>query len=287
VIITKLSGGLGNQLFQYAAGLAASRAAGRPLYCDLSWYAAIKESDTKREMKLAYLGLPVDEVTRVVRTRLAVQKYLKFCGCRFRTLEYIKDVEMGFDERIISVKGDAYLDGYWQSYRYSEGVDEELRKLLKSSRAADRSDTWKIRFELDKSESAGVHVRRGDYVTSPTASKIYAVPDIDYYVRAIARLRSMGVKRFLFFSDDIAWCAKSFGEDSQHIYVSGQGGLSDADELLILSACDHQIIANSTFSWWAAHLNARPDKHVIAPSKWFHSRQGAPAGLIPPTWIVM
>jgi hypothetical protein len=146
------------------------------------------------------------------------------------------------------------IEGFFQSEKYFKHHRDKLLKKFKSS------------FPYYPDERVAIHVRRGDYLK---VSDYHPVCDLDYYQRAIDMFPAD--TKFLVFSDDIDWCEQSFeGKRFTHYQAIGLiSGLGDLDDFYLMSSCHHQIISNSTFSWWASWLNTNPDKRIIAPKQWF------------------
>lgn len=160
------------------------------------------------------------------------------------------------------------LSGYYQSYKYFEGQESFIKNIFEFSFRADRSY-----------DTTSIHIRRGDYVT--VGNDFHTNLTLDYYNQAMSIINS---EKYLVFSDDIAWC-KTQLVGPQFEYVEGN---NPAVDLALMASCDHNIIANSSFSWWAAYLNKNHEKKIVAPQKWFgpklpHNLQD----LRPESWIVI
>lgn len=162
------------------------------------------------------------------------------------------------------MEGDVYLDGYFQSEKYFSNYAEDIKNLFKLSPQLrceimiSAADKFKDDFN---GETCSIHVRRGDYLNSPDH---HPTQDVSYYMKAA---KKVGMdKKFLIFSDDIPWCKENFPEMNNLFFIEG---LKDYEDLLLMSSCKHNIICNSSFSWWAAWINQNPNKIVIAPQKWF------------------
>jgi hypothetical protein len=162
-----------------------------------------------------------------------------------------KETRFAYDP--IPYRPDLRLHGYFQSERYFGRHAETVRRHLTPHGVPPRDSFRGI---------ASVQVRRGDYLSFP---QHHPVLPMDYYTEAIARLRAEGTRRFLVFSDDLGWCRANFcGEGVEVI-----GPMDPLDQFATTIACDHHIMANSTFSWWSAWLDPSPHKRVIAPRRWF------------------
>lgn len=164
--------------------------------------------------------------------------------------------ERSFEYHPIEYKNGLDLIGYFQSERYFKDSEELIRYYFDFK--DELIDDEKI--EIAK-KSCSIHIRRTDYLNFP---EYHPFPGIDYYEKAIKLMRDMGISDFIIFSDDIEWCKKNFGS-----FFKYSEGLSDIQDLALMSKCKNHIIANSSFSWWGAWLNNNKDKKVIAPSLWF------------------
>ncbi len=265
MIIASLKGGLGNQMFQYALGRNLSIKLGAPLFLDIDSY----ESNPGRSFSLNRFPIAAE----IAGTR---QKKL----CR-----RISEKSFGFDADIVHAGDNIILDGYWQSEKYFLDISKIIRSDFELKEKAPRIDD--IRRAIDESLSVSLHVRRGDYL-SPKHAKVYVQCGADYFSRALAKVGESipGKIRIFVFSDDPDWVKAHIRLPSSAETVSGRG-FSDSEELFLMSRCKHNIIANSSFSWWGAWLNPNPDKIVIAPRKWFVDPSKDERDLIPPSWITL
>lgn len=167
------------------------------------------------------------------------------------------------------------LNGYWQSEKYFAHCREEVLKAF--------GFNWMPVFP----ETCAIHVRRGDYLNYPDKHPVVTKSYIDMATTYIRR--QTGVNHFLFFSDDIEWCKQYAKEDRGVETFDFSESRTELEDLELMSSCQHQIISNSTFSWWAAWLNQNPDKVVISPSKdnWFGPGNAHldTKDIIPDSWI--
>jgi hypothetical protein len=176
-------------------------------------------------------------------------------------------VEQGFHYQDIVVSEPTALMGYFQSEKYFGHCAEEIRRVF--TPRAELSQEMETAFgRLPDGNTCSVHVRRTDYVRNPN---LFDPTSTDYYEKAISRIDRDAT--FLFFSDDIAWCKERF-RDRRFVFIEG---LTDFADMLLMSRCKAHIVANSSFSWWGAWLDANPNKIVIAPAKWFAGKYADPA----------
>jgi len=279
MITTRLKGGLGNQMFQYAVARAVTQKNDQNLALDISWFKA----QDKREFSLAGFNLKGEIVDLNLWQSLTYSSnFLKYITNDKKT--YINEQkEFSFDPSIFSASGDTLMEGYWQHPLYFSSVEEIIREDFTLKRGFGK-EAESIKRQIENSQSVSVHLRRGDYVEDDKINKIYKVCSQDYYSYAIKLIENDIESPHLFiFSDDINWVKENMNFKHQVTYVS-QKGLSDIEELVLMSYCKHNIIANSTFSWWAAWLNENTSKLVITPLKWFNDSERSSQCLIPNSW---
>lgn len=202
-----------------------------------------------------------------------------------RRLNEIK--ENSFEWKPLSyVRHNTFLDGYWQSYKYFEEYDGEIRSqyALKTKLANGLEDYLNI---IDNFSTCAIHIRRGDYLGKKNT---HGLCTKSYYLDAINYMSSnIDVEKYIIFTDDEAWVKNDFMPQLKIkvILVDRSESINDAHYLTLMSSCQHQVIANSTFSWWAAYLNKNKSKAIIAPKRWFanEAMEIQTSFLIPPGWI--
>jgi hypothetical protein len=272
MIITKLYGGLGNQMFQYAAGISLADRLATKVIADTVWYADQEQLGVRatRQFELDIFGVKPNNYNVVDKLRLKIEP-----------LKYFKEPPnkaMTFLQAIKNLNGNILLDGYWQSEKYFKNAEAKVFKTFSFS----PSESSQALFnKITGSESISIHVRRGDYVNDPLTKKTYNNLAGSYYKQAIKIVTDVVRKpKFFVFSDDINWCKQNLKIDSV-IYVEGNKSFED---MMLMSACKHNIIANSSFSWWGAWLNQNPGKIVVAPRRWFNDKTLDTKDLIPSAW---
>jgi hypothetical protein len=288
VIVVRLLGGLGNQMFQYAAGRRLAAVHGAELVLDRGWFDNEgRRAAAPRTYELDRFGVP-ERTISLTQWKLAwltgssrAQRLLGRRRRRFTALR--EDGSFRVDRRVLDAPDDSILVGYWQSERYFEDVADAVRERFAFTsplvgRAAE------VAAAIGAAESVGVHVRRGDYVNDPHTNSFHGTLEPEYYARALDRLRERlgGELAAFVFSDDPEWAQSSLALPLETTFVDGVG--DHHDELRLLSLCRHQVIANSSFSWWAAWLNANDAKRVIAPRRWFRDESIDTSDLVPPSW---
>lgn len=266
MIIVRLRGGLGNQLFQFAAGYSLAHRHGVELKSDLYTYQ--KHPLRKYELHNFNVSLPEasrEEVHQFTGSNF-LDRYLNKKSNYFYSPKVFAQPHYHFYDDFFSLPAPLYLSGYWQSEKYFMNVADSIRKTFTPSRPLDPKNEELIKT-VRSSESVAVHIRRSDYKTG----SFFQPMGLDYYRRALDEIeKKVNNPRYFIFSDDIAWTRQQLADLKDATFIDHNKGDDSFKDLLLMSACKNQIIANSTFSWWAAWLNDNKDKVVIAPQTWFH-----------------
>jgi hypothetical protein len=296
MIIVRLSGGMGNQMFQYAAGRALAEKYGVPLALDttfllhrISYPHFLRPHFVFRDFDLdvfsinATIAKPSD--IRWWNRPILWGKLMLGIDALLRTIAIIPGWEKRlfyFDERIFSLGPNAYLAGFWQNVNYFSSIAGIIKKdfALKDPLP---ERTQQLLDEVRESDSVCVHVRRSDMA----AKSFHGAPDADYYLRAVEYIaRHASIGKLYVFSDDIDWCKNNFRFPHPTVFVGHEyAGKKGEGHLALMSACKHFIIPNSTFSWWAAWLGATDASVVIVPKQWIAQKSLDTNGLIPKGWI--
>ena len=291
MIIVKLMGGLGNQMFQYALGRRVAYQRRTSLKLDLTWF----QTQTLRSYQLDKLKISagiaspedVEELTRAKwgglkgRVYQAIQRRLPY----YRRSVVVEQTPF-FDPRIVKcVSRNAYLMGYWQSEKYFIPIASLLREELKLNELLS-PDCQAWAEKISKVKSVSLHVRRGDYVNNLNTNDFHGTCTLAYYADAIKYVRHHFPETNIFvFSDDMNWARQNLGSYAPLELVEIKNTNRDQEELMLMSLCDHHIIANSSYSWWGAWLGTNPEKAVIAPRKWFNDTTRNTMDLIPESWV--
>jgi len=287
MIIVRLKGGLGNQMFEYALGRVLSLKNNTELLLDLSFLKRNLPNITKRSF-----DLDVFNIKAKIADTSEIPFYFKFPpNNTFRKLAetlrktfHIRGQERGFsfDPSVLSLSGDVCLDGYWQSPKYFGGFEEVIRNdfTLKNEPA---QNIKALADEISKTNSLCIHVRRGDYV----ANAFHEVVNNEYYQRGIQYIKGKSpIERIYVFSDDIGWCKDNLTFEFPVVFVEeSYAGEKGEGHMYLMSLCQNFIIANSSFSWWAAWLSTRENKIVICPQQWFADPVMDSSDLIPREWV--
>lgn len=285
MFFVQLMGGLGNQMFQYALGRNLSIRQQTPLVLDASH---LKDPGvTPREYGLDVFCIQATRMCMRDRLRFMRSRCFQKLGLPFFFLRTVKEQTCMFDASILTLEQTSSLRGYWQSYKYFSDIADQIRNDFQLKKTyQDILEQKKIYKKIrDAEQSISLHVRRTDYL-SPVSQQILGTCSRSYYDEA---LRLMGQKEkdlsLFIFSDDLAWCKKTFHDVILPItFVGEEESLEDFEELILMSLCKHHIIANSTFSWWGAWLSSQ-NGIVIAPQKWFSSNDYSSMDLIPSNWL--
>ncbi|MEI8232356.1 MAG: alpha-1,2-fucosyltransferase [bacterium] len=292
MIITQLSGGLGNQMFQYALGRVLSLKNDNDLVFDLSAYTDQKNCDTPRKYELDIFGIEPIECTHVEKVRYGDENPLieavnRACKTHLDSSAptLVKERGHQFHKELLQLRGSQYLRGFWQSEKYFVDYrDQILHDFTFKHKVSQK--TGQLLLQIKSSDSVAVHIRRGDYVTSKAANSYHGTCSPTYYLSASKVMgKHVAHPTFYIFSDDPDWCRDNIKLNGNFIYVSHNHGQQSWEDMLLISRCQHQIIANSSFSWWGAWLNTNPDKIVIAPKKWVNDKNLDTSDLLPGTWI--
>jgi hypothetical protein len=267
MLAVKLMGGLGNQLFQYAFGQRLAAETGQKVAYETSFF----DHNPHRPLDLRHLvpDLPLAPPHRVPRKARRYAYDTRLLDWLFPRLPERYERKRTFDEAMLRADGPAYFEGFWQSLRYFEPLEARLRAQLHPDETTLLSAPARRVLERIRAGTAvGVHVRRGDYVANPAHRATYAECTPAYFQAGAGYLASRFEHlHFFIFSDDAAWTRTHVGLAPHRVsYVSD---LTSLDDFLLLKACRHQLLPNSTFGWWAGWLNESPDKVVVMPRHWF------------------
>ena len=285
----RIAGGLGNQMFQYAAGKALAARLGAETKLDTSWFDQAMDSKAPRSYALWRFGLhdPIAapaEVERFKGDRRVVRLSRLFFGKdvrpRYRRIDSRETLAASASPGRLS---GLYLDGYWQSEDYFSDHMDAVHRYFSVAEATTNDGRLE---EIRRVDSVALHVRRGDYESNPAIKARYSVCSPAYYESAVAVLeKRIDGAKFFVFSDDPDWAKANLRMPSNTEYVSS--GISDNDgfaDFCLMRSCSHFVISNSTFSWWAAWLRENPDKIICAPDPWFRDGKDD-GGIVPRGWI--
>lgn len=285
MIITEINGGLGNQLFQYAAGLALATRHQTELKINVQF----KEEDTSRDIGLSHFNIELKKATTKDLSSLYPASVFERIIQRILPTsfkKYYKEKEFAYQTSFKQLGSNLYLKGYWQSELYFSSISEQIRAAFTLSPTVFQGAA-KFIEEVNTIESVAIHVRKGDYLISPFAD-YYTNLESSYYNKAIDLLRTRNAHLKLFvFTDDINWVKSNLQLDHSYTIASGTYTQSMYEDFKAMQSCKYHVIANSSFSWWTAWLSDRKDKVVVAPQQWFNKGPKDTQDLLPKTWLTV
>ena len=289
MIITRLNGGLGNQLFQFAAARALSIHHQQPLLIDNR---AFKVDGVRKfclPLFMAEFLIPADSFEGQQILPPSRNHWIAFLKWRLthgRSLQYLREKSLNFDPEILRAGPHCYLHGYWQSEQYFRHAAAQIRSDLKLRiEPMGENPEWLKR--IASCASASIHVRRGDYVLDPKASCVHGTCSVEYYRAAAIELanRISEPPTFFVFSDDVRWVKENLHLPFTTHYLNHNDDCHNYEDLRLMAACNHHIIANSSFSWWGAWLGYNQHRIVIAPKIWFRDPARINESLVPAEWL--
>jgi len=254
MIVTKLQGGLGNQLFQWAISKSLSLKYNTDYYFETSYFINNNQGMvSKFELELTKINIDI---------------------FNYHSINKLTTITDNF--KFNEIPDNVFLDGYWQSEKYFIESENEIRKDLE---IPEHIKSYIInKYNILNKDTVSIHVRRGDYTK---LQHIHPLQSIEYYKKAYDIINDNSIN-VLVFSDDINWCKENI-KFNNITYIEGETNIVD---MYIMSLCTHNIIANSSFSWWGAWLNNNENKKVIAPINWFGSDSSFYTGdIIPEKWV--
>ncbi len=289
MIIVKLKGGLGNQLFQYVAGKRLALNRNVPLKLDISGYEEQPKTETPRKYELGHLNIEAEIATdeEIKRLKYPHGIFSKYWGLTKQKI--FKQFYIGYSPSILKAPKDFYLEGYFKNEEYFKTIKEVVLKEITLKEPLGLSGQA-AKDEIERTIlPVSLHIRRGDYAQDSATAAYHGTLSIEYYRKAIAFLiEKIGPFQLFVFSDDINWAKENltFESPSQFpVHFISCEEIKNYEELFLMSLCKHNIIANSSFSWWAAWLNQNSDKIVIAPKRWLAKRGNDYYKEIPQSWI--
>lgn len=283
-IVVGLSGGLGNQMFQYAAGRSLAIRLGVPLALDLSWFGGQSE----RQFALSPFRIEAEQHSQypwlLTRGQALVSRFSRRWLPSIMGVPVWREPHFHFSHDFKALTGPVYLEGYWQSERYFRDIRSLLLKefVLREPLSLACVDLLK---EISECNAICVHVRRGDYISSRSASIVHGTCSLDYYHGGVRELcQGLARPKCFVFSDEPAWVRASLTLPCPATVVDLNGPQNAHCDLALMIACQHFLIANSSLSWWAAWLGERAGKKVIAPDRWFLTPDRDTRDLLPVSW---
>lgn len=286
--VVRIWEGLGNQMFQYAMAKSLEYRTGQKVYLDINH--AYKDSfawegkHIGRDYMLDNFKITLEPVQvekmpafSFLKQQTIWDKVIFYLGTKMKCpIGFLQDEDGMFHGEYFRRRGNYYVFGWFQQEAYFKDIRKVLLKEFRpKEKIAVPAELLRI---LKNENTVSIHVRRGDYLKWGNAC------DSLYYHRAMEYMNQKVEKPiYLVFSDDMEWVRNNLPIQGEVVEISENYNFKDYEELLIMSRCRHQIISNSTFSWWAAWLNQNDKKHVVAPSKWFQSQKN----IVPKEWTII
>ena len=279
-------------MFQYAAARSLSLDLGYSLKLDVSGFTTYKLHQGFELTRIfnGPFALASDfEVRRILgwrRSPLAQRVLLNTRLSGLRSDRLVIEPHFNHWAGIKNITDDSYMIGYWQSEHYFINSESSIRNEF-TFRLPVSDLNVEISNKIKSNNSVGLHVRRGDYFNNAQTKAVHGLASIDYYNLAVRYIRDkVNLPHLFIFSDDIDWVKDNLKTDLPCTYLNHNNGQESYADMRLMSLCSHQIIANSSFSWWGAWLNPSPDKVVIAPRNWFATEVDT-KDLIPTSWITL
>jgi len=264
MITVELDGGLGNQMFQYAA----AKSLAYKKNTDLALNVQVFDKCELRQLEINRYDINAN----IVKNKNFLRKVMKRLNLDAFTSSYYVEKSIRYRD-ISDLSDDVYLKGYFQSEKYFLEIRSALIKDFTITGQLSNYTKKISKKILGGNSTASIHIRRGDYVFDEAINNIHGTCDISYYEKAISLLNSEyeNIEYFI-FSDDIAWAKKNLALPNS-TYIDSEEKRMPHEDILLMSQCHHNVIANSSFSWWGAWLNDNNNKIVIAPKEWFKSTE--------------
>lgn len=290
MVISNLIGGLGNQMFQYAAGRALSLELDLPLRLDITDFANYSLHQGFELSRVFNCAADIADQTdigaildwrRLPRIRRTLSRSSMSA---FRGKNFVVEPHFHYWDGIKNIASGCYISGYWQSEKYFLNIASQIRKDFSFRLPLEHANS-EIAKQINQTCAVSLHIRRGDYVHNSKTAATYELCSLDYYEASI-RYVAERIKSpiFFIFSDDITWAKNNLKIDYPSRYVEHNNGNDSYNDMRLMSLCKHNIIANSSFSWWGAWLNPSFEKIVVSPERWFSSDANT-QDLIPQSWV--
>jgi hypothetical protein len=297
MIVIRLIGGLGNQMFQYALGMHLAEKNGAELKIDTTLLDDRSQPDvlvTHRQLDIDILQVnpvfatpqEIEHFNGKIYRHLPGKIYNQLQWQLIRKQKLIREQKRNFQPEILNLPDDRCLVGAWQSEKYFKAIEAKVRKTY-AFREALSGKALVLSKEISSCNSLCINVRRGDYVSSPLYSKTLGAMPVEYFSKGYELMRSrQNIEHTYVFTDDQKWARENLNFSAATTFVGPEyNGPRYANKLELMACCRHFIIPNSSFSWWAAWLSNHPAKTVIAPLQWFKDPGMDASDLVPDTWI--
>ena len=290
MIIAKLMGGLGNQMFQYATAAGLAEKHNTNVVIDNSWFETTTNVETPRHYELNRFALDqnfidlgqfalVDKLSTSPKTKL----YNLIIGRATPRIFVYKEKGHGFDINVLNLPDNTLLEGYWQTEKYFTFCRYKILHDFTFIKGSTKKNQEVLDL-IKRTTSVSLHIRRGDYANNEITKAFRGLTGLGYYQEAANKIsRKIKNPHFFIFSDEPEWCRQNLKLSFPSTYVSHN--VDGSEDMRLMIHCQHHIIANSTFSWWGAWLNPRKDKIVYAPKQWFNDSSMDTKDVLPKNWI--
>ncbi|MDX2256952.1 MAG: alpha-1,2-fucosyltransferase [Pseudanabaenaceae cyanobacterium bins.39] len=291
MIIVKLIGGLGNQMFQYATARYLAEKHSTILKLDISGFELYKLHRYSLHCFHVWEYLvnktEIEDIVYSSNTlkKIGIKSLAKLGFNNIKSNRVITESQFNFDPHILNLPNNILLDGYWQTEKYFVDIADILRREFVVKY---QQDYLSRQFAdlIQSTQAVSLHVRRADYIQNALTNQIHGTCDRDYYDHAVQYISERVINpHFFIFSDEPQWAKENLKYDFPITIVDCNDASRNYEDLRLMSMCKHNIIANSSFSWWGAWLNPNPHKLVIAPQRWFNDSKINTQDLIPNQWI--
>jgi hypothetical protein len=280
-------------MFQYASALGIASHHNVPLYLDLSWFKISKglANTTPRKFSLNVFDFNYEENnTLFSNDSLSIigrcrRKIVKISPKIFKEKKIYNESSYSFDPNVFNLSSPFLLNGYWQSAKYFSEVSEKVSEIFGTPNNLSSQSNLMI-DQIASTDSICIHIRRGDYVTNPIALKTHGLCSIDYYKEGIQSIaKDLSQPHCYVFSDDIEWSKSNLLTSVPMTFVDFNGPAEAHQDLWLMAACKHFVIANSSLSWWGAYLGKHPGKKVVSPKNWFNDKALNTNDLYLDSWV--
>lgn len=287
MIVVKLVGGLGNQMFEYAAAKGLAAKLGVETKIDKGWFNQIPTNATPRHYELNSFKLKQDFIGLepfFAGASLASRgKALVASAFGRKVLKLYRESHYHYSPDLLRQPDNTYLDGYFQSEKYFAHIREDLLADFSWAKPAVGKNKKLLEVINKDVNSVSIHVRRGDYVSNENATEFHGLRGIDYYQAATKTIeKSVKKPNYYVFSDEPDWCKENLKFKHNTTYIDWN--TDGAEDMRLMKSCRHNVLANSSFSWWSAWLNANEDKIVVAPKQWFSDPTINTDDVVPESW---
>jgi hypothetical protein len=288
MIVTKMIGGIGNQMFQYAAGKALALKNNTELIIDNS--TCVLNKTHGYDLDIFRLDARVMTPPEISAINAGDNTKHKITGPKdsappVKGLDYYKQEKFGYNGQFENIGNGTYIEGYWQSEKYFLKIKDVIRHDFTFIHPATGRNAGML-DSINSENSVSLHIRRGDYFDNWRTRLFHGVDLKAYYKKAVRTVKEYVPNPcFYIFSDDPGWVKENFKAEHEFRIVDCNDSRTGYEDLRLMSNCKHNIICNSTFSWWGAWLNNNENKTVTAPKKWFNNPFVNTSDIIPDAWV--